>query len=199
MFSGKSTELIRRIKQAKVSKFEIVVYNPAIDTRYGEGQICNHDKDTLVKSLPVIDSAALLNDVSRRGGIQKVFIDEAQFFDGRIVGVVDYLMNELGIDVVLAGLLHDFKGEIFGPMGELLARAHKITSLAAICTFDMPDGNICNSSAYFTQRLINGKPADYDSPVVMVGGAESYTARCERHWQIPGRPKIDVEKLFKKC
>lgn len=197
MFAGKSTELVRRIKLAKVSKYSFAVYNPAIDTRYGEGQICNHDKDSLITSLPVENSLALLNDVVGRKNVEKVFIDEAQFFDKGIIKIVDFLVKELGINVTFSGLLHDFRGEVFGPMGELVASAHRVTSLESICTFDLSDGNICNSPAYFTQRLIDGKPANYDSPVVLVGGAESYTARCAEHWFVPNRPRVNIDTLLK--
>lgn len=198
MFAGKSSELIRRVDQALISRFKYIVYNPAIDTRYGEGVICNHNKTASIDSTPVVDSIALLRDVVERPGIQKVFIDEAQFFDRRIPEVVDYLSKELKIDVLLAGLLHDFRGEIFGPMGQLVSRAHRVTSMAAICVYELPDGSVCNSPAYFTQRFVNGKPAVYDSPVVMLGGEEEgYTARCEKHWQVPGRPRIDIDTLLK--
>lgn len=195
MFAGKSSELGRKAKLAKVSRVNFAVYNPSLDTRYGEGIICNHDRDVLIKSIPVADSAELLRSVmGAEVPLENVFIDEAQFFDRRMPEVVDYLTKELGIDVTLAGLLHDFRGEVFGPMGDLLTRARRVTSLSAICTHP---GERCKTPAYFTQRLVDGEPADYSSPVILVGGTESYTARCAEHWQIPGRLRIDIDTLLK--
>lgn len=197
MFAGKSTELIRRIKQSEISQYKIAIYNPSIDTRYGEGRICNHDRDSSVASIPVSNSLELLNDVTRRQvGVERVFVDEAQFFDERMPEVVDYLTKELGIDVTLVGLLHDFKGDVFGPMGELISRAHRVTSMEAICTFVYPNGRICRLPAYFTQRLVDGHPADYNCPVILVGGVENYTVRCAEHWEVPGRPRINIDTLL---
>ena len=194
MFAGKSTKLIEMAYDAQDSGCGVAVYSPEIDTRYGVGVICNHPKSATIDSVPVGSSLALLSDLTARRGVSKVFVDEAQFFDKEMPEVVDYLTKELGIDVTLAGLLHDFRGEVFGPMGDLLMRARRVTSLSAICTHP---GERCMTPAYFTQRLVDGEPADYSSPIILVGGTESYTARCAEHWQIPGRPRIDIDTLLK--
>ena len=97
------------------------------------------------------------------------------------------------IDVTLSGLSQDFKGEPFGSMPKLLAIAQKTTSLTAICVMDTGDGHVCRKPAYFTQRLVNGVPASYNSPIILVGGADSYTPRCEEHWEVPERPIDNLE------
>ena len=199
MFARKSTELAKRMRDAKVFRVNFIVYNPAIDTRYGMGRICNHDGDVLLNSIPVPDSIALLNDVIKHPEVKLVGVDEAQFFlDGKLPKVVQYVTQEMGIDMVLAGLPHDYRGEVFGPMGELASIAHRVTNLTAICTHELSDGKQCNSPAYFTQRFDgDGQPVSFDGPTVEIGGRERYTARCADHWQVPGRPRIDIDTLLK--
>lgn len=109
-----------------------------------------------------------------------VAIDEVQFFDWKIAEVCDELANQ-GRRVMIAGLDQDFRGEPFGPMPLLLAMAEDVTKLTAICV-------ICGAPATRTQRLIDGRPARYDDPVILVGGSESYEARCRHCHSVPGKP-----------
>ena len=194
MFAGKSTKLIEMAYDAQDKGFGVAVYSPAMDTRYGVGVICNHPKSATIDSVPVDSSLALLSDLTTRREVSKVFVDEAQFFDKEMPEVIRYIVQELEEDVILAGLLHDFRGEVFGPMGELIKRARWVISLASECTYI--GKKPCKNPAYFTQRLVDGEPANYDSPIILVGGNESYTARCQEHWQIPGRPRININTLL---
>jgi len=189
MFSGKTSELVRQIQLALISKIEIVAFKPKIDNRYKSDEICTND-GYCVKSIVIEDSKEILNYIEKsQKKIEKIFIDEAQFFDEKIVEVIDCLAKEKGIDVVLAGLDQDFKGAPFGQMPKILGLSQKIRTLTSICVHEKKDGKICGKPAYFTQRLINGKPASFNSPIILVGGTDSYTARCEDHWEVPERPK----------
>jgi thymidine kinase len=193
MFAGKTSELIRQIEMAIISKLKIMVFKPKIDNRYKkENEICTNNghsfKSVVVKkSLDIVDH---IKNASKP--VAKIFIDEVQFFDEKIVDVVNHLSKDLGIDVVMAGLALDFKGAPFGQMPKLLGIAQKVQSLTAICVYEKKDGTVCRKPAYFTQRLVNGKSAPYDSPIILVDGTNSYTARCEEHWMVPDRPKTDL-------
>lgn len=193
MFAGKTSELIRQIDMAIISKLEIIVFKPKVDNRYKKtDEICTNNgysfKSVVVeKALDIVDHVKKISKP-----IDKIFIDEIQFFDEKIVDVVNYLSKDKGIDLVLAGLALDFKGAPFGQMPKLVGMAQKVKSLTAICVHEKEDGTICRKPAYFTQRLVNGKPAPYNSPIILVDGTNHYTARCEEHWMVPDRPKTDL-------
>lgn len=166
MFSGKSEELIRRVTRALIAKQAVQVFKPVIDDRYDALAVASHMGRTL-SALPVPDVAAL--EAALDEGTQVVAVDEAQFFEVGLIDLVDRLADR-GKRVILAGLDLDFRGEPFGPMAELLARAEVVEKLTAICR--------CGRAATRTQRLIAGQPAHADDPVVLVGAAESYEPRC---------------------
>ncbi len=168
MYCGKSEELIRRIRRVKIAKQNVGVFKPIIDNRYSKSDVVSHSGDS-IQAIPVdhpedILKRSLENDV--------VAIDEVQFFSKEIIQVVEDLANQ-GKRVILAGLDRDFRGEPFGSMPELLARAEYVDKLHAICV-------ICGNPATRTQRLIDGKAASYDGPIVMVGASEVYEARCRK-------------------
>jgi len=189
MFSGKTSELVHQIQLALISKIEIAVFKPKIDNRYKSEEICTNDGDC-VNSVVIENSIEIIKYIEKATKpVEKIFIDEAQFFDDKIVNVVNYLAKEKGINVLLVGLDHDFKGDPFGQIPELLGISQKIKTLTSICVHENEDGKICGKPAYFTQRLINGKPAPINSPIILVGGVDSYTPRCEEHWVVPGRTK----------
>lgn len=193
MFAGKTSELIRQMELSLISKFKILVFKPKVDNRYKADEVCTNTGRS-VHSLVIEKSREILNYIKESTEkIDKIFIDEAQFFDNEIVGVVNHIAKNLGIDVTLAGLAQDFKGEPFGQMPGLLAIAQKTTSLTAICVMDKGDGCVCRKPAFFTQRLVDGKAASYFSPIILVGGADSYTARCEDHWEVLDRPNESLE------
>ena len=166
MFSGKSEELIRRVTRAVIAKQRVQVLKHAIDDRYGKLAVASHAGRTLEAEL-VASSAEVLARVAPE--TQVVAIDEAQFLDRGVVDVVERLADA-GKRVIVAGLDMDFRGEPFGAMPELIARAEVVEKLTAICR--------CGLAATRTQRLIRGKPAHYDDPTVLVGAAESYEPRC---------------------
>ena len=177
MFSGKTEELIRRLRRAEIAKQNVQVFKPAIDDRYHESQVTSHSGFG-VDACPVqssSDIAGLLNPATT-----VVAIDEVQFFDDGIISVCETLAGE-GKRVICAGLDTDFRGEPFGPIPELMARAEYVRKLHAICI-------VCSEEASRTQRLINGGPAAYDDPIVMVGANDVYEARCRQcHDVLPAR------------
>lgn len=185
MFSGKTRELERLVERLGYAGKRVQVFKPAVDTRFGKpDKVVSHSGDEL-DAIPVNDSADLLSKVSR--GAKLVAIDEAQFLDEGIVAVIEKL-QERGIKVLVAGLPTDFRGEPFGPMPTLLAKADYVTPLTAVCTQRIFLFWKCGREATRTQRLINGKPANYDDPVVVIGASEKYAPRCVGHHKVPGKP-----------
>lgn len=174
MFSGKSEELIRRIRRSQFAKQKIAVFKPEIDDRYSEEAIVSHDGATVIAH-PVSNSQEILEYITDDYDV--IAIDEAQFFDEGIVDVVMKLANS-GFRVIAAGLDQDFRGEPFGPMPSLMAIAEHVTKLQAVCT-------VCGSPSSRTQRLINGTPAGYDDPIILVGASEAYEPRCRTHHEVP--------------
>ncbi|WP_034338464.1 thymidine kinase [Deinococcus misasensis] len=183
MFSGKSEELIRRVTRAVIARQSVAVFKPAIDDRYHQTQVASHNgrsieahavqssediRNLVYGNTPLLPSETALPDV--------IAIDEAQFFDAGLVPLVNELADQ-GVRVILAGLDQDFRGEPFSFIPEVLARAEVVDKLTAICV-------VCGGPATRTQRLIGGKPARYDDPIVLVGASESYEARCRAHHEV---------------
>jgi len=177
MFSGKSEELIRRIRRATYGNLSVRVFKPALDDRYADDVIVSHNGTTTI-ARPVNTAEEILAYQDR--DVDIIGIDEVQFFDDHIVSAADELANN-GIRVIMAGLDTDFRGEPFGPMPALMSLAETVTKLNAICP-------VCGSPASRTQRLINGKPASYDDPVILIGASESYEPRCRHHHEVPNKP-----------
>ncbi|MFN3742748.1 MAG: thymidine kinase [Anaerolineales bacterium] len=177
MFSGKTDELIRRLVRARIARQKVQVFKPAIDVRYAVEKVTSHGGANL-DAIPISSAAEILECLEADTTV--IGIDEAQFFDERIVKVAETLA-ERGLRVIIAGLDMDFRGEPFGPMPLLMAKAERVDKLQAICM-------VCGEPASRTQRLVNGQPARYDDPVVIVGAAELYEARCRLHHQVPGKP-----------
>jgi thymidine kinase len=174
MFSGKTDELIRRLRRATIARQKVQVFKPVIDNRYHVDKVTSH-AGTAFSAVPVTcsqDIPALL-DVET----SVVGIDEAQFFDPGIVAVAQQLANS-GKRVIVAGLDSDFRGEPFGCMPTFMAIAERVDKLQAICM-------VCGEQASRTQRLVNGRPAYYEDPVVIVGASEMYEARCRLHHEVP--------------
>lgn len=174
MFCGKTEELIRRLRRAVIARQKVQVFKPIIDDRYAVSKVTSHS-GTDFEALPLGSAAEIKKNL--REDVTVVGIDEAQFFDGGIVEVVDDLANH-GIRVIITGLDCDFRGEPFGVMPILTAKAERVDKLQAICM-------VCGESACRTQRLVNGKPANYHDPIVIVGASEMYEARCRKHHQVP--------------
>jgi len=174
MFCGKTEELIRRLRRARIAKQEVQVFKPVIDNRYDHKKVTSHS-GLDVDAQPVENSDDIFAQLDPSTTV--VGIDEVQFFDAGIVDVVETLAEQ-GIRVIATGLDMDFRGEPFGCMPDLMARAEKVEKLQAICM-------VCGESASRTQRLVNGVPAHYDEPIVVVGAQELYEARCRKHHQVP--------------
>ncbi len=185
MFSGKSEELIRRVRRAVIAKKKVQVFKSHLDERYaGLYSVSSHD-GSLAEAEPIKDSREIM--VSLRPDTEVVAVDEAQFLDAGIVAVANALADR-GVRVILAGIDSDFRAEPFGAMPQLMAAAEIVDKLHAICV-------VCGGPATRNQRLVNGKPAPYDSPQIMVGGRESYEARCRHCHQVPRRHEGQVELL----
>ena len=181
MFSGKSEELIRRVKRAVIARRTVQVFKPAIDERFGTELVRSHDGDSFV-ARPVRSSAEILPLLSAETSV--VGIDEVQFFDPAVVDVVRALVLD-GRRVICAGLDLDFRGEPFGPVPILLALAERVDKLEAICV-------VCGESATRTQRIVNGVPADYDDPIIVIGARETYEARCRTCHTVPRRAPVPL-------
>ena len=185
MFSGKSEELIRRVRRAIIARRSVQVFKSHLDERYaGIYHISSHDGRS-VGAIPVDSAGQIAQRIEP--GTQVVAIDEAQFLDDGIIPLATALAEQ-GVRVIVAGTDTDFRGEPFGPMPHLLAVAEVVDKLHAICV-------ICGNPASRNQRLIEGRPARYDSPVIMVGGQESYEARCRRCHKVP-RKDEEQARLF---
>ncbi len=170
MFSGKSEELLRRIKRGVIAKQKVLLFKPSIDNRYEENMVSTHNGNSY-ESVN-IDKAEQIYDYIIDKKYDIIGIDEVQFFDEKIVEVINKLADD-GIRVIVAGLDMDFKAEPFHPMPEIIAVSEMVTKLHAVC-------NKCGKEASRSQRLIDGEPARYDDPIVVIGASESYEARC-RH------------------
>jgi len=178
MFSGKTEELLRRIRRAEIARRKLQIFKPQIDSRYGVERVASHNGVAREDVVVVRTADEILGLVHRDTSV--VAIDEVQFFDWSIADLCTRLADQ-GRRVIAAGLDQDFRGEPFGPMPLLLALAERVDKLNAICVR-------CGAAASRTQRLIDGRPARYDDPVILVGGSESYEARCRQCHEVPGKP-----------
>ena len=174
MFSGKTEELIRRVKRAQIARQKVQVFKPRIDDRRGIETVSSHNGLAL-DAVPVENAQELKHLVEPDTTV--VAIDEVQFFDWEIAEVAQ-MLAEAGKRVIMAGLDMDFRGEPFGPIPLLMAQAEEVDKLHAICV-------VCGAPASRTQRLIDGQPASYDDPVILVGASEVYEARCRACHQVP--------------
>ncbi|MEZ4674328.1 MAG: thymidine kinase [Caldilineaceae bacterium] len=178
MFSGKTEELLRRIRRAEIARKRVQVFKPRLDHRYGLQRVASHNGVAREDVVIVEQAEAIFSYLNEDAEV--IAIDEIQFFDWSVADVCTKLANN-GKRVIGAGLDQDFRGEPFGPMPLLMALAEHVDKLQAICV-------CCGSNASRTQRLIDGRPARYDDPIILVGGSESYEARCRACHDVPGRP-----------
>lgn len=174
MFCGKTDELIRRLRRATIARQKVQVFKPTIDDRYSVEKVTSHAGGEF-DAKPIPSASEVLKWLDPATTV--VGIDEAQFFDDEIIPVCQQLADQ-GRRVIVAGLDTDFRGEPFGPMPFLMAKAEVVDKLHAICM-------ICGEPASRTQRLVDGSPAHYDDPVVIVGASELYEARCRLHHCVP--------------
>jgi thymidine kinase len=186
MFSGKSEELMRRVRRSLIARKRVQVFKSHLDRRYaGLYKVSSHDGRT-IEAVPVDSSEQIALRLDPMA--QVVAIDEAQFLDTGIVALVTSLA-ERGRRVLVAGTDTDFRGEPFGAMPQLMAVAEVVSKLHAICV-------LCGQPASRNQRLLDGRPAPWDSPTIMVGAADAYEARCRACHQVPTRDHSGQGKLL---
>lgn len=179
MYSGKSEELIRRLKRAQIAKQNVLVFKPALDDRYSVEHVVSHSGIEL-KAILIHEAKDILHYIEE--DTEVVGIDEVQFLEEEIIEIARALADK-GLRVVIAGLDMDFRGEPFGSVPQLLAIAEFVDKLSAICM-------TCGKPAHRTQRLIDGKPANYDDPTILVGATEKYEARCRYHHEVPRNKNV---------
>lgn len=177
MFCGKTEELIRRVRRAIIAQQQVQVFKPELDNRYHLEQVTSHTGQN-IEAQALKHSAEIAAQLAPDTTV--VAIDEAQFFDRSLPDVVEKLANR-GLRVIVAGLDLDFRAEPFGPMPHLMSIAEEVTKLRAICV-------VCGEVACRSQRLVDGRPARYDDPIIVVGAHETYEARCRQHHIVPGAP-----------
>lgn len=177
MYCGKTEELIRRVRRAEIAKQRVQVFKPIIDTRYSHEDVASHAGGRM-KAIRANGAEEIWREVAESTAV--VAIDEVQFFDANVVEVCQALANS-GKRVICSGLDLDFRGEPFGVMPRLLAIAESVEKLTAICVG-------CGAPATRSQRLIDGKPAEWDDPVIQVGAHDAYEPRCRACHVVPVNP-----------
>lgn len=198
MFSGKSSELIRCVNRYRIAGYKVQAYKPLIDNRYGADVIASHDNEK-IRAIAVGSVDDIFSTLEEDANV--VAVDEVQFLDERILYLADEIASK-GKIFIASGLNLDFRGEPFPFMGssrtmaELIVRADKVDMLSAICTY-AENGLKCGCEATRTQRIVNGEPASYGSPIIMVGASEAYEARCRKHHFVPDAPLRHMERIIK--
>ncbi len=173
MFSGKSEELIRRMKRVQISGKSYIIFKPIIDNRYATKEVATHDKRTFDAIPTEIDNNGIkqMEKTVKEQNPEVIAVDEGCFYDISLTDLIVKWVDE-GRRVIVAGLDKTYRGEPFGPMGDIMAHADEVMKLKAICMKCK-----CNA-AVMTQRIINGKPAKYNEPTIVIGAHERYEARC---------------------
>lgn len=177
MYAGKTEELIRRVKRLEYAEQNVIVFKPTIDDRYAADEVVSHNNNR-TRSINIAKASEIMKYVEKDTDV--VAIDEIQFLDDEAVAICEYLADH-GVRVIVSGLDRDFRGEPFSFMPKLLAIAEEVTKLTAICV-------CCHTPATRTQRIVNGKPANYGDPIILVGAKDTYEARCRHCHEVPGRP-----------
>ena len=170
MFSGKTEELLRRLRRAEIAGQEAAVFTPALDDRYGKTTIGSHSGHSWEAHVVESEGEDVWAVVDHLDGEQVVAVDEANFFDETLVDVCEHLADD-GRRVIVSGIDQTFRAEPFAPLPRLVARAEYVDKLRAICI-------VCGEPATRNQRLVDGDPAHVDDPTIVVGAEESYEARC---------------------
>lgn len=172
MFAGKTEELIRKVRRATYAKKNVVIFKPQMDTRYAQDYVVSHNQ-VKIEAKNIEFAQDIKTYCQNNEGIDIIAIDEVQFIKGDVVSILRELADS-GYHIICSGLNTDFRDEPFGFMPQLMAIADKVTVITAICL-------ICGKDATKTQRLINGEPANYNDPIILLGEKESYEARCREH------------------
>ncbi|HLY65444.1 MAG TPA: thymidine kinase [Chloroflexota bacterium] len=181
MFAGKTEEVLRRVRRTAIARQKVLLVSHGLDERYRPASITSHDQRsydarTASSAADVVELVAPDTEV--------LVIDEAQFFPADLALLCSALAAR-GLRVIVAGLDLDFRGEPFGPIPALLAYADQVDKLTAVCV-------VCGQPATRTQRLISGRPASYNDPLILVGAADAYEPRCRAHHEVPDHPALSV-------
>lgn len=174
MFAGKTEELIRRVRREAFAQKNIIVFKPSIDQRYAFDEVVSHNNNR-IQSIAIANSLEMESHVD--DSIEVIAIDEIQFLDEGVIPLIQKYANQ-GIRVIVCGLDQDFRGEPFTFMPKLLSLAEEVQKLTAICVK-------CHAPATRTQRLVNGKPAFYEDPLILIGAKNDYEARCRACHEVP--------------
>lgn len=188
MYCGKTEEMIRRIRRAEIARQRVQVFKPILDTRYSISEVASHAGGR-VQAIRANGAEEIWRETAAE--TQVVAIDEVQFFDEAVVEVCQALANA-GKRVIAGGLDLDFRGEPFGIMPQMLAIAESVEKLTAICV-------VCGAPATRSQRLINGTPANWDDPIILVGAQDSYEPRCRACHVVPVNPTRAVQLSLPGC
>jgi len=186
MFAGKTEELLRRVKRLEYAKKHIVVFKPLMDDRFSDSEVVSHNNNR-TKSVNISFAKQIFDYIDSRTEV--VAIDEVQFLDCEAVSIIEFLSDK-GIRIIVSGLDRDFRGEPFSFMPKLLSLAEYVTKLTAICVK-------CGRPATRTQRIVNGKPARYIDPIVLIGAEESYEARCRTCHKVYRKPNPHKGRIEK--
>ncbi len=178
MFSGKSEELIRRLKRSMIARKKVLVFKHTADVRWNRSEELVSRNGASLTAIRTHEPSYILN---RSEGLDIIGIDEAHFFDESLLGVAE-ILRQSGISVIITGLDMDFRGEPFGIVPQLMAIADRVDKLDAVCI-------VCGERATQSQRLVGGKPAQYESEQLLVGD-EEYQARCRSCHEVPGRDQL---------
>lgn len=178
MYAGKSEELIRRARRALYARKKVQVFKPSVDNRYDDAMVVSH-MGVRHEAEPVPHVQALAAKI--RPDTEVIVIEEVQFFDNTVIDLCVNLADS-GREVIAGGLDQDFRRQPFGPMPQLMAVADEVVKLRAICM-------ACGKTASHTYRMIEGKPANWNDPIVLIGATESYEARCRDCFEINKAPK----------
>lgn len=178
MYAGKTEELIRRVKRLEYAEQNVIVFKPTLDDRYAADEVVSHNNNR-TRSINIAKASEIMKYVEKDTDV--VAIDEIQFLDEEAVAICEYLADH-GVRVIVSGLDRDFRGEPFSFMPRLLAIAEEVTKLTAICV-------CCHTPATRTQRIVNGKPAHFHDPIILVGAKDTYEARCRHCHEVPGKPR----------
>ena len=185
MFSGKTDELIRQITRAQFAQLNTLIFKHTLDDRKTIDYIHAHNGKKL-KAIAIDNPLNITDFIFEE--VDVVGIDEVQFFDQDIISIILDLV-EMGKRVIVAGLDLDFRGNPFGSMPAILSIADSITKLSAVCI-------LCGKDAHYSQRLVNGKPASYNDPLVMTGAEEHYQARCRDCYEIDKKTRFKISTLI---
>ncbi len=183
MFAGKTEEVIRRVRRLQYANKKVIIFKPQFDDRYSNSEIVSHNKN-VVKAVEIDKAIDIFKYLTQ--DTDAIVVDEVQFLDNEIIDIIEFVADQ-GIRVIVAGLDKDFKGDPFGNMGEIIAKADLVEKLTSICSK-------CGQAATRSQRLLNGEPARYEDEVLLLGASESYEPRCRHCHEVDKKKEYEIRR-----